>query len=291
MKHDIFVPRTENELFGFLESNGEHSKIVSGATDLLPRIRRRQEEAITLVDISRLDSLRYVKREANVIRVGALATLADLVSTQILGTQYEAFHKLGLTFGSPPIRNIATVGGNVVASSSSEDLIPIFLSLEAKVSLKSATSERVIPLVEFIQGKRETSRMKNEILTEVSFNELKPGSWCTFEKIGRRERVIISLVSLACTLVTDRRSGKVNEVRIALNRVRGKTPERVMDTEKTLVGTDLSEPALKKACQTLENELSLTGDFRASAQYRTLVAKNLLRESLLHCKDRIEKEL
>lgn len=290
MRHNIFVPRTEIELLNFLESNGAHSKLVSGATDLLPRIRRGQEEATTLVDISRLDTLRYVRREGEVIHIGALSTLADLISTDILGKEYEAFNKLELIFGSPPIRNVATVGGNVASSSSSEDLIPIFLTLDAKVSLKSARSERVIPLEEFIRGKRETSRMNNEILAEVSFNELRPDSWCTFEKIGRRERVIISLVSLACTLTIDRRSRTVDDVRIALNRVRGKIPERVKETERILLGSDLSESKLEEACETLESELSLTSDFRASAQYRTKVAKSLLRESLAHCKHCIEKE-
>jgi len=283
------VPQTELELFDFLENNGGRSKLVSGATDLLPRIRRGQEEAIILVDISRLDSLRYVKREGSVIRVGALTTLADLTSTQILGNEYEAFHKLELTFGSPPIRNVATVGGNLAASSSSEDLIPIFLTLDARVRLKSARSERIIPLVEFIRGNRETSRTDNEILAEVSFSELKPDSWCTFEKAGRRERVIISLVSLACTLAIDRRSGRVDDVKIALNRVRGKIPERALETEKILLGTDLSESKLKEACEILESELSLTSDFRASAEYRTEVAKNLLQESLTHCKHCIEE--
>jgi len=291
LRHNIFVPRTEIELFDFLESNGADSKLVSGATDLLPRIRRGQEEATTIVDISRLDSLRYVRREGEVIRVGALSTLADLISTEILGIEYEAFHKLELIFGSPPIRNVATVGGNVAACSSSEDLIPIFLTLDAKVSLKSARAERVIPLADLIRGKRETSRMSNEILAEVSFNELRPDSWCTFEKIGRRERVIISLVSLACALTIDRRSRKVDDVRIALNRVRGKIPERVVETESILVGSDLSESRLDAACEILESELSLTSDFRASAQYRTKVAKSLLRESLAHCKHCIEMEL
>ena len=290
MKHDIFVPQTESELFSFLEGAGERSKIVSGATDLLPRIVRRQEEAITLVDISRLASLRYVKNEGGLIRIGALTTLTDLISTPVLGVRYEAFHRLEQVFGSPPIRNLATVGGNLAASSSSEDLIPILLALDAEITLKSATSARVIPLTEFLRGKRQTSRMSNEILAEVRFNDLKPSSWCTFEKVGRRERVIISLVSLACTLTIDLRSGKVGEAKIALNRIRGKIPERAIETEKTIIGTRLDEFQLKKACETLESELALTSDFRASARYRTVVAKNLLRESLLHCKHSAEEE-
>ena len=177
--------------------------------------------------------------------------------------------KLELTFASPPVRNVATVGGNLAASSSSEDLIPIFLTLDARVSLKSASTERVIPLVEFIRGKRETSRTNNEILAEVSFNELKPNSWCTFEKIGRRERVIISLVSLACTLAIDRSSGKVGDVKLHSTELEARYLNVALETERILLGSDLNEFKLKEACEILENELSLTSDFRASAKYRT----------------------
>jgi CO/xanthine dehydrogenase FAD-binding subunit len=288
MHWDIFVPKTEEELLHFLESHGSHSRIVSGATDLLPRVLRRQEEQIMLVDICRLDSLRYLRREKGVVRVGALCTLANLTGNDILGAEYEAVKKLGLVFGSPLVRNLATVGGNLAASSSSEDLIPIFLTLDAKVTLRSVRSDRVIPLVEFIQGKRETSRMNDEILAEVSFNDLRPDSWCAFEKVGRRERVTISLVSLACTLTLNRTSGTVEGLRIALNRVRGKIPERAIETEEILAGNILSESSLDEACKALEAELLLTSDFRASAQYRVTVAKNLLRKLLMHCKYCIE---
>jgi CO/xanthine dehydrogenase FAD-binding subunit len=290
LRNEIFVPRTEDELFEFLEENGHQSRLVSGATDLLPRVWRGQEKPVTLVDVSRLVALRYIRKEQGIIRIGALSTLSDLTKNKLLGNQYEAFRKLGLIFGSPPVRNLATVGGNLAASSSSEDLIPILLALDAKVNLKSKTTYREIPLEEFIRGKRTTTIMSNELLAEVSFSELKSGSWCTFDKVGRRERMIISLVSLACVLTLNHSSRTVADVKLALNRVRGKIPERVRETEKILRGSSLDEFKLDEACKTLESELRLTSDFRASEEYRTKVAQNFLQDSLRHCQERIERE-
>ena len=290
MVNEIFVPQTEDELFEFLETYGHQSRLVSGATDLLPRVQRGQEKPVTLVDVSRLAGLRYLRRENGVVRIGALSTLSDLTKNNLLGNQYEAFRRLGLIFGSPPVRNLATVGGNLAASSSSEDLIPMFLTLDARVMLKSKNSYREIPLEDFIRGKRTTSLLSNELLAEVSFSELKSNSWCTFDKVGRRERVIISLVSLACALTLDHDSRTVADVRLALNRVRGKIPERTRETEKVLLGTVLDEVKLDEACKALESELHLTSDFRASAQYRTKVAQNLLRDSLRHCQESIVRE-
>ena len=291
MRNEIFVPKTEDELFAFLEKNGHQSRLVSGATDLLPRVQRGQEKPAALVDVSRLVALRYIRKEQGIVRIGALSTLSDLTKNKLLCNQYEAFRKLGLIFGSPPVRNLATVGGNIAASSSSEDLIPILLALDAKVNLKSKTTYREMALEEFIRGKRTTTIMSNELLTEVSFSELKPNSWCTFDKVGRRERVIISLVSLACALTLEHDSRTVADVRLALNRVRGKIPERLRETEKILRGSCLDESKLDEACKTLESELHLTSDFRASEEYRTKVAQNILRGSLKHCKERIEREL
>ena len=240
------------------------------------------------MDISRLSELRYIRPEPGVVRIGALCTLTDLTRNENLGKQYEAFRSLALIFGSPPVRNLATVGGNVAASSSSEDLIPIFLSLDAKVVLKSKTSCREIALDQFLLSKRTTGLRSNEILAEVNFSELPPQSWCMFSKVGRRERVIISLVSLASMLTLNAKSRTVINVRVALNRVRGKIPERAIQTEKLLRGNVLDELKLDEACKSLESELNLTSDFRASAEYRVKVAQNLLRDSLRHCKQCIE---
>jgi xanthine dehydrogenase small subunit len=91
-------------------------------------------------------------------------------------------------------------------------------------------------------------------------------------------------------LTLNRKSGTVDNARLVFNRVRTKIPERALETEKILVGNSLTEFKLSEACETLERELSLTSDFRASAEYRMKVAKNLLRESLRHCKQCIEQE-
>jgi CO/xanthine dehydrogenase FAD-binding subunit len=289
LEDEVFVPQTEHELLDFLETNGSHARLASGATDLLPRVWRGQEQTTTLVDISRLTGLRYIKREKGVVRIGALCTVSDLAKNEFASNRYEAFRKLGLVFGSPAVRNLATVGGNLAASSSSEDMIPIFLALDASVTLRSKKSCREIALEEFVRGKRATALRSNELLSEVSFSELKPGSWCNFDKVGRRERVIISLVSLATTLTLNQQSGTVDHIRLALNRVKGKIPQRALETEKVLLGSVVDDK-LDEACETLRHELCLTSDFRASAQYRSKVAQNLLRESLGHCQHCIEEE-
>jgi carbon-monoxide dehydrogenase medium subunit len=252
----------------------------------LPRIRSGKVSAEVLLDLSGLDAqLRYIKEENGTIRIGALATVADIYESNILEGPLEVFKHIARKFGGPQIRNMATIGGNVGAASSSEDFIPVFLALGAKVKLTSINGDRIVPIERFITGKRQTLRRNNEIITEVFFQKPPERTWLAFDKIGRRSIMFIALVSMATYLRL--KDDMVEEVRIALNRVRDKIPRRAYETEKFLRGRMLDEETLLRAQEVLHQELSLTSDFRASADYRREVQKVLLKRLLNYCKRRI----
>ena len=285
---DLYVPTDLRDALKFLESNGGHTAILARGTDLLPRIRRRLAWAPTLLDISGLDGdLRYIKRDDGIVRLGALTTVADLLETDLLGMRLEMIRKAGELFGDPQIRNVATVGGNVCSASSSEDLIPVFLALDAKVKLISSRGERVLPLEGFIMGKRETARKNFEILCEVFFEAPRGNCWSGFEKLGRRNILIVSLVSEALLLTLEDDLETIRGVKVALNRVAGKVPARAAKAEAFLSGRKLTPEVIREAQDVLASELALKGDFRASGEYRAELAKVFLKRLLLGCASRI----
>ena len=190
-------------------------------------------------------------------------------------------------FGSPNIRTVATVGGNLCAASSSEDLIPVFLVLDAKVKMIRKDGTREIPLQEFLVAKRKTALRADEILAEVSFPEPSARSACSFQKLGMRNILIIALVSAAVFLETDDTRSTITQARIALNRLKGKIPQRAESVEKELLGHKLGEGTIKSAAERLGDELALTSDFRASVEYRQEAVKVLLRRALADCQQRI----
>jgi CO/xanthine dehydrogenase FAD-binding subunit len=261
--------------------------LVAGGSDLMPRIKRRLVKPKLLVDLSSLHELDYVTRKDNRIAIGALTTVSELAQSSVLSDRYEAFRQVAARYGGPAIRNLATIGGNVVAAASSEDLIPVLLTLNAQVTTKSANAQRTMPVREFIVGKRKTALAPEELLTEVSFPELSDSSWCTFEKVGRRNSLIIALVSVALYLDLDSRTRKISEIRVALNRVRGKIPERATTVENTLRGMILNDDTIKDGLRVLGSELSLTADYRASAEYRVEAAKACFEKAIRHCAERI----
>jgi len=286
MRFDLYVPKNFNDLLRYLDKNRQ-ATVVAGGTDLIPRIQRRIARPKLLVDMSGLHELRYIESQGDEIKLGALTTISDLAESSALAGRYEVFRQVSYKFGAPPIRNVGTVGGNVAAASSSEDLIPVFLALDANVQLASINGKRTLPLEKFLLGKRRVDFRQGELISEISFRKMAESSWCSFEKVGRRNSLIIALVSCAVHLDLDPKQMTINQIRAAFNRMRGKIPERTHLTEETLRGKQLNDETVNEGLRVLESELMLTTDYRASADYRKRAAKICFERALTRCAAKI----
>lgn len=253
-------------------SQNPDAAIIANGTDLMPRIREEGLKVQKMLDISALDKeLSYISTDGNLIKIGSMTTVSDIQSSDVFRGSLNAFYEVASKFGGPQIRNRATIGGNVCAASSSEDFIPLLMALDASVVLQSVNGKRTVKLESFITGKRSIARRNDEILVEIQFN--KPGEdyRSGFEKIGRRNILIINLVNMA--MVISAKYGIINDVKIALNRTSGKVPARARLTERYLAGKEISESTIAEAKEKLGQELKLTSDFRASADYRVNLSK------------------
>jgi CO/xanthine dehydrogenase FAD-binding subunit len=286
-RFDMYVPESLDDLLQYLDEHQTGIHLIANGSDLINRIQRRQLTPRTLVDLSGLSEFNYVRKEGNTIKIGALTTISDLTSSPIIDSRHEVFREVAAKFGGPSITNVATVGGNICAASSSEDLLPVFLVLDAKVKVRSKHGERIVPLEEFLKGKRLTDLKPNEILTEILFEELSKNSACAFEKIGMRNSLIIAFVNSAVHLTLERTTKRVLDIRVAFNRVNGKIPQRAKMTEEKLRGASLTEEKIAGAVASLNGELKLSSDFRASGEYRTHVAGALFRRALSRCAENL----
>jgi CO/xanthine dehydrogenase FAD-binding subunit len=286
----MFVPESLGDLLEFLDAHQSGVHLVASGTDLINRIQRKQVTPKVLVDLTGLNEFKYVKKEAGLIKIGALTTISELIASQLVQQKYEVFREVAEKFGGPSIINMATVGGNICAASSSEDLLPVLLVLDAEVQVRSVRGERTIAIEDFVKGKRSTGLRPNEILTETRFPELDAVSTCSFEKAGMRNSLIIAFVNCAAFLKMNNGGKVVGDVRIAFNRVNGKIPQRAREAEKSLKGKKLNEQSLDDAASALRGELSLTSDSRASEEYRTEVACAILKRTLRNCAEKLSGE-
>ena len=289
-RFDMFVPEGMDELLQFLDTHEAGVHLIANGTDLINRIQRKQVNPKVLVDLTGLQELKYVKKQEGLIKIGALTTISELVASPLIGSRYDVMKEVAMKFGGPSIINMATVGGNICSASSSEDLLPVLLVLAAEAQVRSIHGERSVSVEDFVTGKRRTGLRPNEILVETRFPELDADSACSFEKVGMRNSLIIAFVNCAVYLKMDKRSGVVDDVRIAFNRISGKIPQRARDTENKVKGKKLNEQSLAGAIAALRGELKLTSDFRASDEYRTEVACAILRRTLRSCAEKLSGE-
>ncbi len=282
-RFDLYVPEDLADTLQYLDDHQSGVQLIANGSDLINRIQRRQLDAKVLVDLSGLKEFNYVKREGIAIRIGALTTISDLITSPIIDSRHEVFREVAAKFGGPSITNVATVGGNICAASSSEDLLPVLLALDAQVRLRSKQGERVMRLEDFLKGKRQIDLKRNEILVETIFQAIDDQSACAFEKVGMRNSLIIAFVNSAVYLKLDKNTRRVENIRIGFNRVAGKTPGRAKRTEEVLRGKVLTEETVKDAVSMLGSELKLSSDFRVSAEYRSDVAAAMFKRTLGRC--------
>jgi len=280
----LYSPTDLNDALRFLEHDGRNAAVIASGTDLLPRMKRRQISPSILVDISSFtEDLRYIHQSDGTIRLGALTTVTDLLESPMFYGRLSIIREAATLFGAPQVRNVATVGGNICSAASSEDLIPVFMALDAKLKLASARGERTVPLRDFVVGKRQTAREPSEILTEVSFSPPGGHSWTAYEKLGRRNMLILAMVNEALSLTLEDDLQTIHSARLALNRVSGKIPALAVRTGNFLEGKRVTDQTIAQAQKVLASELSLTSDFRGSGEYRTEVAQVYLRRLVERC--------
>ncbi len=266
------IPQTAEEAVTNVHER-PHTAYIAGGTFIVPMLKSGSLDLESLVDISELNELHYIKQEGEVIRIGALTTHAELVQYNIL-SNIPAFNRFKEKYTSPIAMNLATVGGSIALSEASEDLIPILLTLNANVRMLARGRKETVNLQNYITRRENYAKL---LVEEVSFKLPKDPMLCDFDKvslsISRRP-----LAGLAVNLETE--GGKVKECRIAVSFYDGLKPGRVPTVEEKLKGRRITEEVINEASHTLKESIKPVGDFLASEWYRKEASAALLSKIL-----------
>lgn len=270
---NVFLPRTLNELWQILEAEPD-AALYAGGTDLLVKMRSGLIQPHHLVCLERIEELKEVEDCGEEIFIGPCATLRYLFENPLLSNHFPILINGLKVLGSPSIRNMGTIGGNIVTASPAGDTLPPLYVLRAELELKTKNSSRHIPIKDFIKGPGETNLFPGEVLTGIFIRKQQNFNLHHYEKVGQRKALAIAIVSLAALLkISDK--GMVEEARLAWGSV---APTIVTSTEieAMLIGCRLSNQVLEKAAQMARAMVKPIDDIRASADYRRQVAGNLL---------------
>src|SRR4029453_461187 len=183
---------------------------------------------------------------ASAIRLGALTTLAALVEHPIIQAEYAVLPFTARYMGSPAIRHLATVGGNLCNPAPAADLSPVLLVLDAEVGIVGPGERRRLPLAEFFRGPGQTALATGELLAWLEFPRKHRGWTVRYERLDVRRAMDIAIAGVAVAL---RRDGpRVTEARLALGAV-APTPLRVPEAEAWLVEHGLAPAAIERAAE------------------------------------------
>ena len=256
-----FSPATLDEAVTLLAQEGR--TVIAGGTDLLvnPRYMVGVRE---VVDIRKL-GLDYIREENGWLYIGAGATMRTVARHPTIQRLANGILARGSAVcGSPNIRNMATLAGNVASALPSADTLPALLALDAQAVLLGIYGERVVPFDSFFVGPGKSVR-ERELIRELriplaNFDTIQGG----FYKIGRTAEDI-SIVNAAATLLIQ--DDIITTARLVMGAV-APIPLRTALAEEALIGQPPTEETFQRAAELVRDEVRPISDQRASANYR-----------------------
>jgi len=274
----VALPRSLEELWA-VRAREPGGALLAGGTDLLVRLRAGTQKTDALICLERVGELKAVREGETEVFLGAGLTFQELLDLPLLAREYAVLGQAISVLGSPPIRHMGTLGGNLASASPAGDTLPPLYALEAEVELLSPTGSRRLPVSDFILGPGRIAMAREEIIAGVWLARRDGRNLQHFEKVGARNALAISIASLAVCgeLGPDRR---VRSIRMAWGSV-GPMVVRCPAAERHLAGRRLSDAVLAKAGELAQEAAAPISDLRADRDYRLALVRNLPRRLVL----------
>ena len=263
-------PGRVTECLAMLHEEPE-ARLIAGGTDLAVESNLRGRRWPRLVSVEAIDELYAFDEQPSRVRIGAAMPLSEI--GRRWGSAPAVVHDWLTLFASPPIRNRATLGGNLATASPIGDAAPLLLALDARVEIAGASGRRTLPLSDFFRDYRRTALEPGEMLVAVEV----PKPWPTvvrFYKVAKRRADDISIVAAAMALARDD-SGCIVTARFAFGGVAA-TPIRLHEAEQAIAGGPWDASAVERVASIVRGTLRPLSDHRGSAEYRLQVAQRLV---------------
>jgi carbon-monoxide dehydrogenase medium subunit/xanthine dehydrogenase FAD-binding subunit len=276
---EYLTPSTLNEAFAAMQRHRGRYRVVAGCTDTLPWAREGRAgdvEIPVLIDVARIPDLRESRVDDHRVRLGAATPIQRFLDDPVLARALPSMPRCAVWFADEQIRAQATIGGNIVNASPAADVTPALIAYDAEVELAKSSGSRVLrrhmKLEQFVIGPNRTALEEDELLIAVECDAL-PGHGGSFEKVGHRRSLVISIVCLATLVKLDAQGRRFEDVRLALGGI-GPAPRRLTDVETFLLGGPLSAARLEEAA---EMPVSLVASRTRQAYRRDVVRGFMLR--------------
>ena len=267
---ELYVPASTADLAEIMAMH-PHATVVAGSTDVGLWVTKQMRPINPVVFINGLTALQGIEATPSEIRIGAGVTYTHALKA--LSERYPALGKLVPRIGGQQVRNMGTIGGNIANGSPIGDMPPALIALGAEVALRSRESARSVLLEDFFIDYGKQDRERHEFVECIQVPALAEDAYFSVYKISKRRDEDITAVLGAFWVRLD--GNAVSEVRMAYGGMAA-TPKRAATVEAALTGKSWTEANVRAAMALLEQDFAPLTDWRATAEYRMIAARNLI---------------
>ncbi len=272
----LVVPADVDDLAAVLEET-PGATVVAGATDVGLWVTKGMRDIQPAVFIRHIEDLHRIEETERGVRLHACVTYTE--AFPVLARRFPAMAAFWDRIGGDQVRNMGTVGGNVANGSPIGDTPPPLIALGAELTLRKGGDRRTMPLEDFFLDYGKQDRRPGEFVESVFVPSLPEGDAFAVYKVSKRRDEDISALCGAFRVSRDA-AGTVTAARIAFGGMAA-TPKRARAVEAALLGKPLTPETAEAARDAFESDYRPLDDWRATAAYRMLAAKNLLSRFVL----------
>lgn len=276
-RFDYHVAGSVEEAVALLQQYGEDAKVLAGGQSLIPLMKFRLAQPEHLIDINRVPGLSGAVLADGWLRIGALTREVAVERSDVVREKFPLLYDTAGVIADPLVRNMATLGGNIVHADPANDHPAAMLAYRAEVVAQGPNGRRAIPIDDFFVDAFQTALAPDEILTEIRIPEpaaMTGGAYVKFERKVGDYAIAAAAVQLA--LAPD---GTVAAAGLALTNA-GYTPVRSRRAEEALAGQPATDETFQRAADLAAEDADPTADLRGSADYKRAMARTMTLRAL-----------
>ena len=244
---------------------------MAGSTEIGLQVNKNLTHPQDLVYLGHVSELRQIEDGGTHWRIGAQVSLTAVLA--LINDAYPDFAEVLRRFGSPPIRSTATLAGNIANGSPIGDSMPCLLALGATLLLRRGETTRTLDLGEFYTGQKKNALQSGEFIEAIQLPKPSPGKVFRAHKVSKRFEQDIS--ATCCAMTYQLVDGRFTQVRLAYNGL-APSPCRAPKLEALIEGRTPDAVSAAELDQAIAASFTARDGLRASWQYRSLLARNLV---------------
>lgn len=255
-----------DEAIALLTEHGDEAKLLAGGHSLLPLMKLRLASPSVLIDVGRLDDLRYIRDAGDHIAIGALTRHRELETSALLAEAAPLLSHAAGHVGDPQVRHRGTIGGSLAHADPASDLPAVVLAMGGTIVVQGPSGQREIAIADFFTGFLESALAPDELMTEIRIPKLDVEGW-SFQKFNRRAQDW-AIVGVAAV----RANGSTGVALVNM----GSTPLLASGVVDAVKSGATAAQAAERATENTEAQ----SDINASVAYREHLARVLVRRAL-----------